>query len=240
MRKITKQKISLLMCAVLVAVILGLGVGQVALILTVDYECHDNPKMYTIPISKAIKPFNKSTKQTQDISNSGLTITVPWSDPESISYIGDMENCSIQNGDKLIILSGLFDITKSKKDALDDEIVEKSHKYFGKDSTNSAYEFQKFILEGTPKQLKLLDYIPNTLSTMYRLELKSGAIKALTMYNFNNGVIKGFQIGDQANKDEGVFIVIYRTDNTKYVVAIKGKNITQDNIDFIISSAHFS
>ena len=73
---------------------------------------------------------------------------------------------------------------------------------YGKKLVDSNYTFTKFILDSTTEKMSIFSSILEDVRNTYRLQLKllrAHSDDQLTIYNFDNGAIKGFQEGSPKN-----------------------------------------
>ena len=225
--------------------ILGITLSSILIIIfilqiaLVNYakQKYTNPIYHVTPTIKEIKPLSPSTNPSQNISYSGLNFTVPWGDKATIKKFQAIESQQYTN--ERIILSKIeINNTPSINDNSEVGKFERTNELlFGKEIADSNYEFTKLIMESTPEKMSILSSILEDTRNIYSIEMKISRPR-LTLYNFDNGKIKGFQYGSP-KIDSEVDLNIYKTDNDAYSILIKGKNINQDDIDYIISSAHF-
>ena len=184
------------------------------------------------PINKEIKSFSGDTRPSQPISHFGLSITVPWADKASIQEKDGIASYKFK-GKTLAIVDAPSDTSVANT-------LDTAKKVFSTSTTESTYSLEKFVLEGTPENLKLLESKKATESNVSRLNLKLIRMdsNAPKIYNFDNGTIKGFQFGDAENGT--VFLQIFNKDNKEYDIRIKRNVVTQDDIDFILASVQFN
>jgi len=107
-------------------------------------------------------------------------------------------------------------------------------------STESDYELYKYALEATPKQLKFNKSMVKIQRINLLLMLKSTIPASTKIYIFKTEKIKGFIYINEYKTDPAFYRIELFDNDNKYEYTIVPKNLTEDEINLIISSFKFN
>ena len=122
------------------------------------------------------------------------------------------------------------------KDPRSMQALEDLRQLVGDQATLSRYLYMEQVFRATPNDIKLFTN-PRKNAAYYALLVTKGVYggDAEEIYQFQ-GTIQGFQIGDPETTTDPIRTLIYPSENDEILVAFYGDDITQNDINYVLSS----
>lgn len=144
------------------------------------------------------------------------------------------------DGDRKIIVRDKndFKLTDSFYDEFSKSELEKVKELFGERIFSSDYVFYENIFKVSPDQVSYFTpleemYAKHTLLILKSIIMMPGYKDGIYSFQLEN--IKGFQIGIP-QKSNMVTIQFYDEEENEYMILVSGQNVSQDDIDSILTS----
>jgi hypothetical protein len=199
-----------------------------------NYSKSKHPKMYTVPQIRVIKTNELLLKETFN-TNHNLQFSVPWDEPAIIEESSTFTRYRF--GDTKMIDYSRLPSTVSASEQMF-KVREVLKKFKGYENISNDYELKQKILQTTPDSITFFTS-PNITTPNLALLLLKQALIIITnsgsISNFvsNNG--QGFQYG-APGLDKSTLVEYYDSDQYLYTFSIVGKDISQEDIDYILNS----
>lgn len=206
-------------------------------------------KSHLQPVMREINQNSGIFDNVQEISLYNLKLQVPWG--EIIRKNENDEISTIIFGEEGKYMKGLGIAnnpanTQYSKELIKTDEHEKLIKLYGSDNLKSEYLFKHYIFQFTPDDINILDRQDVMKSEIAAVLAKSKYLQSTVgdkIYYFDNGNIRGFQYADTESIFPVLHIEFYDNKDNGYILTItgrnfvpEGKNLTQDEVDFILSS----
>lgn len=202
-----------------------------------NFSKEKTPYLYITPVARKIEPPRKNFTETTSISYHHLKFKAPWGNgiEKKYKYI-----FGIKFPQKIFL-----GITDSPPELLPSVLKANPkgmaviYKRFGEEYLRSEYLYKKLILSSKPNFFTMLKPLPDTWqgnllvakSIILPVPARTG------IFDFEVKNLRGFQFGGPKRENQIMIELFDKNRNDyNYSILINGKNITQDEIDFILSS----
>jgi len=203
------------------------------------YSKSTTPKAYIIPTEKSTKANSAKNRSEIKTSIYGLKFSTPWGNPTEIKTVDTLTSYKYSNNMLLTILDERTDLTLTETlRTLDPKALKNARDFFDKNILISKYKFYNALLNISPKEI-------TTSLTKKQLESKDSllCLKTLIMtkdteniFKFNTNNLNIFQFGTTKPNAALVRLNVFGEDNISYTIGLKGNNLTQDDIEKVITS----
>lgn len=200
------------------------------------------PGVYIKPLTSRIKlPSDRVSDNSKTYVCYDLSFKIPWEVCTKKQKTGHATAYYFSKGRSIMVFD-TFSLPSIKNDLVSDadpRAREVFKEFFRREHITSNYSLYKFILEISPDDLTLWTPWGKVVDHMMWLSEKAILLPRgrETVYSFDIGTIKGFQLGNPL-RDRATMLTFFDAKDKEHEITVAGKSITQEDIDFIISTLH--
>ncbi|MCR4263995.1 MAG: hypothetical protein NUV98_04745 [Candidatus Roizmanbacteria bacterium] len=203
-----------------------------------NYSKSKTPWLYAEPTMRSIKQ-PEDLSQYPHYSYYGIAFRVPWNNEPEVKNYEQSTTLRFSDERVLIIHDPILSVDIAAAMTSGEE-ADQVRELFGAEHFENDYKLKKLILSSTPDEITFLTSGKEATAKLVLVTLKNALLisESKTVYDFHADNVVGFQYGDPGN-DGGVVIDYYDRAYSPYSLIISGKELTQEEVDLIISSISF-
>lgn len=230
--------VSLVVIIVLVAFFLGPQIFTYSFIKIKFPESY-RPELYTSVLPRSL---SKTSLQAQKhYSHLGVSFSVPWKNETTNKTVKNVLAISFEDNKKTILV--LKSLTNLKNELMTGkpEDAKNMEFFYGDENLKTDYSYRKMLYNANPKNMSIFESKKKAIADNILFILKAAIITDHTkggIFSIETNQFNAIQLGDPKLSD-GIEVLVFDNNDNSYSFIFR-KGITQDEIDFILSSIKFT
>lgn len=241
-----KKKIIIIIITISITAIifalLAFFLPRILLYSNIKNKLSNFPMASAAPVNREIKKINSGFENLTTARLPDFEMQFPYeilsqaieSDFLAIEFSQNRRMNIVKVPSEQGLISGLINKQKnSRRTGRIDKIL-------GKNAMGSNFQLAKIALKSTPEKISFFSNTNELVAASILLPIKwiltTPPVTGNNIHEFKINGLDGFQIGAPENNRTSVNFLIYNTMGDQYQINLSGSRISQDNIDFILSS----